>query len=114
MELLQLPVSLVSPIVSTVECHQCLSAWSFFSWKRGSVITRHIPWSPVPFGVELLQLTVTVDEMWSNFCCHQCLSAWSFFSWPEEEVEETWKALTSPVPFGVELLQLPATLCEQT
>ena len=37
--------------------HQCLSAWSFFSWVnealRGEADGKL---SPVPFGVELLQL----------------------------------------------------------
>ena len=113
--------------------HQCLSAWSFFScddnvceailsslqvtsaFRRGASSAGHLgignrqnvkTMSPVPFGVELLQLKdfnterdeiirnvtsafrrgassavmflSTSPSLWSM--SHQCLSAWSFFS----------------------------------
>ena len=67
------------------DCHQCLSAWSFFScleksrkWRFGSLR-------------------------------HQCLSAWSFFSCAAVNLLCGSRKVRSPVPFGVELLQLGRT-----
>ncbi len=106
-ELLQLSLPSGYSCPGASECHQCLSAWSFFSCLRHAddLYALRIG-SPVPFGVELLQLpemknlySESAASVTSAFRrgassavasgaispigqpCHQCLSAWSFFSW---------------------------------
>ena len=99
---------------------------------RRAKVLRESFGSPVPFGVELLQLysynsynircdhrvtsafrrgasSAVLDvlaEMGSDPARHQCLSAWSFFSCALAVLAIANYILLSPVPFGVELLQL--------
>ena len=107
-ELLQLATPRFMASRRLSRSHQCLSAWSFFSCNgEQDQIRLAIHASPVPFGVELLQLIWrTFGKSKHETLRHQCLSAWSFFSCHDDSasIPGVWRL--SPVPFGVELLQL--------
>ena len=113
-------------------CHQCLSAWSFFScteilkgvygdsspvtsaFRRGAssadkevyLVLTTATLSPVPFGVELLQLLTYKCLTFRNLRNVTSAFRRGASSAGFGTSETSRKPPESPVPFGVELLQL--------